>query len=71
MGTTAKPSVIEEEVDGVRRRRRWSTQEKLQIVLETLDGSVSVPVIARHCQAPQPQREPAVQLARSIPIAES
>ena len=47
MGTTAKPSVIGEEVGGVRRRRRWSTQEKLQIVLETLDGSVSVPVIAR------------------------
>lgn len=47
MGTTPKPSVSEEEVDGVRRRRRWSAQEKLQIVLETLDGSVSVPVIAR------------------------
>jgi transposase len=47
VGTTAKPSVSGEEVDGVRRRRRWSTQEKLQIVLETLDGSVSVPVIAR------------------------
>ena len=47
MGTTARPSVREEEVDGVRRRRRWSAQEKLQIVLETLDGRVSVPVIAR------------------------
>ena len=47
MGTTAKPSVSEADVDGVRRRRRWSAQEKLQIVLETLDGSVSVPVIAR------------------------
>ena len=47
MGTTAKPSVSDEDVDGVRRRRRWSAQEKLQIVLETLDGRVSVPVIAR------------------------
>ena len=47
MGTTAKPSVSEEDVDGVRRRRRWSAQEKLHIVLETLDGRVSVPVIAR------------------------
>jgi len=44
VGTTAKPSVSEEDVDGV---RRWSAQEKLQIVLETLDGSLSVPVIAR------------------------
>ncbi len=47
MGTTAKPSVSEEDFDGVRRRRRWSAQEKLRIVLETLDGRVSVPVIAR------------------------
>jgi len=31
----------------MRRRRRRSPQEKLQIVLETLDGSASVPVIAR------------------------
>lgn len=47
MGTTGKPRVSEEDVDGVRRRRRWSAQEKLQIVLETLDGGASVPVIAR------------------------
>jgi transposase len=47
VGTTAKPSVSEEDVDGMRRRRRWSAQEKLQIVFETLDGSASVPVIAR------------------------
>ena len=46
LGTTARPSVSEERVDGVRRRRRWSAQEKLQIVLETLDGSLSVPVLA-------------------------
>jgi transposase len=39
--------VSDEDLDGVRRRRRWSAQEKLQIVLETLDGRVSVPVIAR------------------------
>lgn len=44
MGTTAARSVSEEDT---RRRRRWSAQEKLQIVLETLDGRVSVPVIAR------------------------
>ena len=47
MGTTAKPSVSGEDGDGVRRRRRWSAQEKLHIVLETLDRGVSVPVIAR------------------------
>lgn len=47
MGITAKPSVSGEDDEGVRRRRRWSAQEKLQIVLETLDGRVSVPVIAR------------------------
>jgi transposase len=47
VGTTAKPSVSGEDADGVRRRRRWSAQEKLHIVLETLDRGVSVPVIAR------------------------
>ena len=47
MGTTAKPSVSGDDGDSVRRRRRWSAQEKLQIVLQTLDRGVSVPVIAR------------------------
>ena len=31
----------------IRTRRRWSVQEKVQIVLETLKGDVSVPVVAR------------------------
>jgi len=31
----------------VRRRKQWSVQEKLQIVRETLQSEVSVPVIAR------------------------
>lgn len=31
----------------VRRRKRWSVQEKLQIVRETLQSDGSVPVIAR------------------------
>jgi len=47
VGATANPSVSGEDGDGVRRRRRWSAQEKLHIVLETLDRGVSVPVIAR------------------------
>ena len=34
----------------IRNRRRWSVQEKLRIVLETLEAGVSVPVVARrHC----------------------
>jgi transposase len=34
----------------IRSRRRWSVQEKVRIVLETLEAGVSVPVIARrHC----------------------
>ena len=31
----------------IRSRRRWSVQEKVQIVLETLEGDESVPVVAR------------------------
>jgi transposase len=31
----------------IRSRRRWSVQEKLRIVQETLKGDVSVPVVAR------------------------
>ncbi len=31
----------------IRRRKRWSVQEKLQIVRETLQSEGSVPVIAR------------------------
>ena len=33
-----------------RSRRRWPVQEKLRIVMETLEPGVSVPVVARrHC----------------------
>jgi transposase len=31
----------------IRSRRRWSVQEKIQIVLETLEGDESVPMVAR------------------------
>ena len=31
----------------IRSRRRWSVQEKVRIVQETLEGDVSVPVVAR------------------------
>ena len=31
----------------IRTRRRWSVQEKVRIVLETLKGDVSVPVVAQ------------------------
>jgi transposase len=31
----------------IRSRRRWSVQEKIRIVVETLEGDVSVPVVAR------------------------
>lgn len=47
MGTTAERSVRGEDGDTVRRRRRWSAQEKLEVVLETLERGVSVPVVAR------------------------
>ena len=47
MGTALEPGADGDDGDGMRRRRRWSAQEKLQIVLETLECNVSVPVIAR------------------------
>ena len=47
MDTNGARHVIEESVGGPRTRRRWSVQEKLQIVLETLEPGVSVPVVAR------------------------
>jgi transposase-like protein len=40
-------SVSEDDDRSVRRRRRWPVQEKLRIVLETLDGDASVPMVAR------------------------
>jgi transposase len=45
--TNGARSVIEESAGNPRARRRWSVQEKLQIVLETLEPGVSVPVVAR------------------------
>jgi transposase-like protein len=45
--TNRTRSVIEESTDTRRTRRRWSVQEKLRIVLETLEPGVSVPVVAR------------------------
>jgi transposase len=50
VGTNVESSVSVSHGAEVRRRRRWSVQEKLQIVLETLEAGVSVPVVARrHC----------------------
>jgi transposase len=45
--TNGARRVIEESTQSPRRRRRWSVQEKLQIVLETLEPGVSVPIVAR------------------------
>jgi transposase len=48
--TNGARSMIEESAQGPRTRRRWSLQEKLRIVQETLEPGVSVPVVARrHC----------------------
>ena len=48
MDTNGARSVIEESSsEGPRTRRRWSVQEKLRIVQETLEPGVSVPVVAR------------------------
>jgi transposase len=50
VGTSVGLSVSGEQVGGVRTRRRWPVDEKVRIVLETLEPGVSVPVIARrHC----------------------
>ena len=50
VGTNIESSVSVSPGAEIRRRRRWSVQEKLQIVLETLEAGVSVPVVARrHC----------------------
>lgn len=47
MDTNGARSVVQESSENPRTRRRWSVQEKLQIVLETLRPGVSVPVVAR------------------------
>lgn len=50
MGSNVESSVSASRGAEIRRRRRWSVQEKLRIVLETLEAGVSVPVVARrHC----------------------
>lgn len=47
MDTNGVRSVVEESAESRQTRRRWSVQEKLRIVLETLEPGVSVPVVAR------------------------
>jgi transposase len=47
VGTNVESSVSVSRGAEIRRRRRWSVQEKLRIVLETLEAGVSVPVVAR------------------------
>ena len=50
VGTNVESSVSVSCGAEIRRLRRWSVQEKLRIVLETLEAGVSVPVVARrHC----------------------
>ena len=50
MDTKVDSSVSVSRGTAIRSRRRWSVQEKVRIVLETLEAGVSVPVIARrHC----------------------
>ena len=46
MDTSGERSVIDA-AQVTRTRRRWSAEEKLRIVLETLEPGVSVPVVAR------------------------
>lgn len=47
MDTNGARRGIEESTESPRTRRRWSPQEKLRIVLETLEPGVSVPLVAR------------------------
>jgi len=47
VGTSGEGSVIDEVPESTRTRRRWSVEEKLRIVLETLEPGISVPVVAR------------------------
>ena len=47
MDTKVDSSVSVSRGTAIRSRRSWSVQEKVQIVLETLEAGVSVPVIAR------------------------
>jgi transposase len=45
--TSGVRRVSEGEAVAVRSRRRWPVEEKLRIVLETLEPGVSVPLVAR------------------------
>ncbi len=45
--TNVDSSVSASRSTAIRSRRRWSVQEKIRIVLETLEGDLSVPVVAR------------------------
>lgn len=45
--TSAARSVGKDEAVRVRTRRRWPVEEKIRIILETLEPGVSVPVVAR------------------------
>jgi len=45
--TRVESSVSVNRGTAIRSRRRWSVQEKVRIVQETLEGDVSVPVVAR------------------------
>ena len=47
MDTKVDSSVRVSRETAIRSRRRWSVQEKVRIVLETLESGVSVPVVAR------------------------
>ena len=47
MDTIGVRRTSEGEAVAVRSRRRWPVEEKLRIVLETLEPGVSVPVVAR------------------------
>jgi len=48
--TSESRSASEVSAGSVRPRRRWAVEEKVRIVLETLEPGVSVPVVARrHC----------------------
>lgn len=47
MDTSGLRRVSEDDAMPVRSRRRWPMEEKLRIVLETLEPGVSVPVVTR------------------------
>ena len=64
--TTSKDKTIE--ILGQERRRRWSTEEKLAMVRESLEPGQSVSVVARR-NGINPQ--PVVPLAQALPGRQS